>query len=148
MRRGAFRRLAADVGWALGVVLLCLGVMALGAAVPERPWLVLCVGAAILVLGITALEPGVLPLVATVGVVVVYRVTLPEAGDLTVSDALLFAAVWPALVFARRGYSAPMRNLLWLAAAYQLVRSHGERVGAALGSERSRGVLGRTLRGG
>jgi polysaccharide biosynthesis protein PslJ len=102
------------------VVLLCLGVMALGAAVPERPWLVLCVGAAILVLGITALEPGVLPLVATVGVVVVYRVTLPLAGDLTVSDVLLFAAVWPALVFARRGYSAPMRNLLWLAAAYQL----------------------------
>lgn len=107
------------VGWALGTGAVAMAVLAVGAAIPTHPKLavVACVG--VLVAGVTVLQPAVTPLVAMTALIVVQRVALPGV-DLSASDFVLFVAIWPALLVAGRGYSPPMRNLLWLAAIYQV----------------------------
>ena len=107
------------MAWTIGLPFTAVVLWTVGSAVPTRPVLALAAGVGVLVLGVTALEPAAIPLLAIGSLVIVQRVTLP-AVDLSVSDVALFAAVWPALFFARRGYSRPMRTLLWLVVIYQV----------------------------
>jgi O-antigen ligase len=98
----------------LAVVLAGIGVL-----VPGYTTYSLAAATAVLVVGLTAYEPVALPVLAMPALVVVQRVG-GEGIDLSVSDFVLFAAFWAALVLAPRPYSAPLRTLLWLAAAYQV----------------------------
>lgn len=92
--------------------------LAVGYAVPHQPTLVVA-GVALLLVGTVALtQPLLLPLLAMPLVVVVAR-----AGgggiDLTISDLVLGLAFWPAVIFAPRPFSEPLRQLLWLNVFYQ-----------------------------
>jgi polysaccharide biosynthesis protein PslJ len=113
------RRLVVLVALTLGFVVLVIALVMLGAAVPTRPAMALAASLAVLILGLSAYQPTLLPLVSMATLLVVYRVYLPGV-DLSLSDLLLFLAFWPALVFARRGYSREMRTLLWLVVIYQV----------------------------
>ena len=108
-------RLPAMVVLTLAAVALALVV---GYAVPHHPTLVVA-GVALMLVGTVAVtQPMLLPLLAMPLVVVVAR-----AGgggvDLTVSDLMLGLAFWPAVIFAPRPFSEPMRQLLWLNLVYQ-----------------------------
>ncbi|NUO91069.1 MAG: O-antigen ligase domain-containing protein [Dermatophilaceae bacterium] len=69
-------------------------------------------------MGVTAVQPGLIPLAVLPLLLVVLRVR--GAGvDLSVSDFALAAASLPALVLARRPFSAGLRAVLWASAVYQ-----------------------------
>lgn len=79
------------------------------------PWYTLGFGGLLLVVALTLRDPIALPVLAMPALLLVNRV----GGALSVSDFVLFAAFWPALLFGRRPLSRPMRNLLWANAFYQ-----------------------------
>ena len=112
-------RIGIVAAWCLGFVTASLVALAVGSQIPSRPELALAASGAMLVLGVTALQPTAVPLVAAATLLVVHRVAF-RGIDLTVSDAVLFVAVWPAVFFARRGYSQQMRTVLWLIVIYQV----------------------------
>ncbi len=105
------------VGVVVGVVIVGVA-LAVGRYVPTQPTVALGVSVAVLALGLTVVDPAVIPLLAMPLVLVVHRI---GAGglQLSVSDAALFAATMAALVFTPRPFSPALRNLLWLSAAYQ-----------------------------
>ncbi|MFZ0531425.1 MAG: O-antigen ligase family protein, partial [Propionicimonas sp.] len=92
--------------------------LAMGRFVPSQPALVLLVGVAVLALGVTAVEPAAIPLMAMPVLLVAYRVGGGTV-DLSASDAALGVATLAALVFAPRPFSRELRTVLWLDAAYQ-----------------------------
>lgn len=98
----------------LGGGLVAVGVL-LVLLTSAQPWLALGLGAAVLVVGLTLRMPMALPVLGMPLLLLVNRV----GGALSVSDFVLFAAFWPALLFARRPFSRPMRNVLWASAFYQ-----------------------------
>ncbi|WP_066585037.1 O-antigen ligase family protein [Cellulomonas timonensis] len=111
----ALRRQRLRRGTALG--LIALGVM-LSALVAERPWLTLLVGAAALLVGLTLRQPAAVPVLAIPALILINRVG-DEAGGLSISDLVLFVALWPALLLGARPLSAPLRSMLWASAVYQ-----------------------------
>jgi O-antigen ligase len=100
-------------------VLLGAGLVALAAVLllltSVEPYLTLGLGAALLVVGLTFREPLALPVLGMPLLLLVNRV----GGALSLSDFVLFAAFWPALLFCRRPLSRPMRTVLWASAFYQ-----------------------------
>jgi len=100
-------------------VALAAGVLAVGVLVvlltSVQPWLTLAAGAVVLVVGLTLRAPMALPVLGMPLLLLVNRV----GGTLSVSDLVLFAAFWPALLFCRRPLSAPMRSALWATGFYQ-----------------------------
>ncbi len=73
---------------------------------------------AVLAAGLTALQPGLIPLAVLPLLLVVLR--LGSGGvDLSVSDFALAAASVPAVLLARRPFSPGLRAVLWASAAYQ-----------------------------
>ncbi|GIG36603.1 O-antigen ligase family protein [Cellulomonas pakistanensis] len=98
----------------LGGGLVALGVL-LALLTASQPLLALGVGAAVLVVGLTLRTPLALPVLGMPLLLLVNRV----GGALSVSDFVLFAAFWPALLFGRRPLSPPMRSVLWASAFYQ-----------------------------
>jgi hypothetical protein len=98
----------------LGGGLVALGVV-LALMTSVQPWLTVGVGVAVLVVGLTLREPMALPVLGMPALLLVNRV----GGTLSVSDFVLFAGFWPALLFGRRPMSAPMRGVLWATAFYQ-----------------------------
>jgi polysaccharide biosynthesis protein PslJ len=112
------RRVVVLLAMAIGLVILAVALLAVGAIVPTRPEVGLAVSLAVLILGLSAYQPTFLPLLSMAALLIVQRVYLPGV-DLSLSDLVLFVAVWPALVFARRGYNREMRILLWLVVVYQ-----------------------------
>jgi polysaccharide biosynthesis protein PslJ len=112
--RGVLQRAGVGV-LVLGAVLVTLGVAYL---VPDRPVLALATAGVVLV-GVAALvQPVTLPLLAMPLIVVVERVG-GGGFDLTISDAVLAVALWPAVLLAPRPFSRELRTLLWLNAVYQ-----------------------------
>jgi hypothetical protein len=107
----------ASVLSAAAVLALLLGV---GGIVPTRPELAVVVAVVILALGLTLVEPAVIPLLMTPLLLVTARVDL-GAVDLSWSDLALFVAFWPAVFLGRRPYSSAMRTLLWLSFLYQVL---------------------------
>lgn len=114
-RAEEWRRLAlwAVVSGAVVVLLVQVGRM-----VPHQPVLAGLAVLTVLALGVSLVEPAIIPLLAMPLLVVVTRIG-GSGVELSVSDAALFAAFWPAVFLGKRPYSAPLRNLLWLNAAYQ-----------------------------
>ena len=112
-------RLGIIAAWCLCIVTAILITLAVGTLIPSRPELAIAASGAMLVLGVTALQPAAVPIIAAATLLVVHRLAF-RGFDLTVSDAVLFVALWPALFFARRGYSQQMRAVLWLIVIYQV----------------------------
>lgn len=101
-------RIAVAAGLALVGVVLVL-------TTSVNPWYTLGLGGLLLVVALTLREPIALPVLAMPALLLVNRV----GGTLSLSDFVLFAAFWPALLFARRPLSRPMRHVLWANAFYQ-----------------------------
>lgn len=115
-----WRGLVERVG--VGALAVLALVLALGVAwlVPGQPLVALGIAVVILV-GVAALvQPVTLPLLAMPLIVVVARVG-GSGVDLTLSDAMLGLAFWPAVLLAPRPLSKELRSLLWLNAVYQLL---------------------------
>ncbi|OLT21855.1 hypothetical protein BJF81_14620 [Ornithinimicrobium sp. CNJ-824] len=108
-------RLPALIALTVSAVALALLV---GYALPQQPLLV--VGGVVLMCVATfaLAQPVLLPLLAMPLIVVVARFGAGPV-DMTISDWMLGLAFWPALLFAPRPLSDPMRKLLWLNAIYQ-----------------------------
>lgn len=97
----------------LGLALLALNV---GYLVPERPHLAIVIAGGILVLGVSALNHALIPLLVTPLLFIVARVGSGSV-DVSVSDVALAVATVPAVMLTRL-LSAPMRTLLWFMALY------------------------------
>jgi polysaccharide biosynthesis protein PslJ len=100
---------------ASAVVAVAAGLGVLGVV---SPILGIAAAVAVLSLGLTAVEPVALAIMAFPALVAVQRVG-GESTSLSVSDFVLFAAFWPALIMMRRSPIRELRILLWLAAIYQ-----------------------------
>ena len=101
---------------AVAAIVLAIG---LGWLAPAHPVIVLAAAGMILALGIASVD---VSLIAVVALPLLYVVARAAAGgvDLSVSDLALGAATVPALIFATRPFSPPMRTLLWLTVVYQV----------------------------
>ncbi len=75
-------------------------------------------GLAVLGLGLYAIDPVAIPLIAIIGTGVVARLG-GSSTNLSVSDALLFVATLAALPFVRTRESPVLRRLLWLIVLYE-----------------------------
>jgi len=109
-------RARAATTWAVALFAVCLSLAYL---VPNSPNLALAGAAAVALAGIALYDPVLLPLVAMPLLVVSNRVG-GGGLNLSMADAALFAAFWPALFFGRRPYTRLMRTALWLCGIYQV----------------------------
>jgi hypothetical protein len=98
-----------------GGVVLALVVARLSVTTPEAA---VVISAAVLAVGVTALQPGLIPLVCLPLLLVVLRVG-GGGVDLSLSDFVLAAATIPALFMARRPFAPGLRAVLWASAFYQ-----------------------------
>jgi hypothetical protein len=96
-----------------GALLLVVGRFA--ATTPEAA---VIIAVAVLATGVTAVQPGLIPLAVLPVLFAVLRVG-SQGVDLSLSDFALAAASLPALLLARRPFSPGMRAVLWASAAYQ-----------------------------
>lgn len=103
-----------------GVLVGAAFLLALGMAwlVPNQPVLALAVSGVVLVTVAALVQPVTLPLLGMPLIVVVERVGT-GGFDLTISDAMLALAFWPAVLLSPRPFSRELRALLWLNAVYQ-----------------------------
>lgn len=106
------------LSWLIALPAVLVLLLQLGRMAPHRPESAGLVALTVLALGLSLAEPAIIPLLAMPALVVSLRVG-GEGLNLSVSDAALFAALWPAVFLGKRPYSPPMRALLWLSAAYQ-----------------------------
>ncbi|WP_122262044.1 O-antigen ligase family protein [Ornithinimicrobium cerasi] len=104
------------------MALMMLGALALalvvGYAIPQQPLLVVGGVVVLLVLTVAVAQPMLLPLLAMPAIVVVERFGA-GAVEMTISDWMLGLAFWPAVLFAPRPFSEPLRRMLWLNAIFQ-----------------------------
>ncbi len=101
------------------VLVAALVALLLGWLAPQHPGVALVAAGIILVLGVTALDAGLVPLLCLPLLYVVQRIGAGSV-DLSVSDAALLVGTLPALLFGQRPYTPPVRALLWLTVVYQL----------------------------
>ena len=110
------------VGRATGVALLfAVGVLAVAAVayfIPTRPEISLGVAVAVCLFGLTLVDSAIIPLLMVVPALATYRVAAGGT-DLSLSDAALFVAFFPAVFFAQRPYTPALRALLWICAFYE-----------------------------
>lgn len=106
------------LGWGVMVPAVVLLLVRVGQTVPFNPALAAVASLTVLAFGLSMLEPAAIPLLAMPAMLAVVRVG-GEGLNLSLSDVALFAAFWPALFLSKRPFSAPMRSILWLSAAYQ-----------------------------
>ena len=100
----------------------------IGILISYDPLIGLAAAGVVLVLGASGVNLAAVPVIAMAAVVVVARVggdTVTGDGDgaggLSVSDLVLFVAVFPALLMTiPRGLSRPTRSILWFSACYQI----------------------------
>ncbi len=107
--------LLARVGLVLGGVMLVAVVGRLAVTMPEAA---VIISLAVLAMGITAVQPGLIPLAVLPLLLVVVRVGSGGI-DLSLSDFALAAAVVPALLLAKRPFSPGLRAVLWASVVYQ-----------------------------
>ncbi|WP_083707217.1 O-antigen ligase family protein [Intrasporangium flavum] len=111
--RGWGRVRAAGLVVLAGALLLAVGHFA--ATAPEAA---IVIAVAVLATGVTAVQPGLIPLAVLPVLFAVLRVG-SQGVDLSLSDFALAAASLPALLLARRPFSPGLRAVLWASAAYQ-----------------------------
>ncbi len=104
----------------IGLALLAAGALVLAVAwfVPTRPVFALVLAAAVLFFGLTLADSAVIPLIMVVPILATYRIAAGGT-DLSLSDAALFVAFFPAVLFAQRPYTQPMRAMVWLGVVYE-----------------------------
>lgn len=107
------------LGWVVAVPIVAVLLVQVGRMVPDQPIVAALAALTVLAFGISLAEPAVIPLIALPMLVIVTRIG-GESVNLSVSDAVLFAAFWPAVFLGKRPFSPPMRSLLWLSALYQV----------------------------
>jgi hypothetical protein len=66
------------------------------------------------------MDSAIIPLLMVVPTLMTYRIVLGDT-DLTVSDAALFFAFFPAAIFAQRPYTPTMRTLVWCGVTYEVM---------------------------
>lgn len=94
---------------------LCLVGAAVAVGCATRPLWTLAAAVVVVLLAATVRVPMALPVLVTPALLLVNRV-----GDtLSVSDLVLFAAFWPALLLHPRPMGRPVRTVLWATAFYQ-----------------------------
>ncbi|GAB3067155.1 hypothetical protein GCM10027053_33360 [Intrasporangium mesophilum] len=108
---GSFARLVLITGALLLVV-------AVGWFAGMAPDAAVVIAIAVLAIGVTAVQPGLIPLAILPMLFVVMRVGSGNV-DLSVSDFVLAAATVPAVLLARRPFLPGVRAVLWASAAYQ-----------------------------
>lgn len=107
-------------GARLVTTLACLVLaVSVGVAVPGHPLIAAVLALVALGVGVSAVHPMALPLLALPTLLVVQRVG-GGGIDLSVSDLALILAVLPAGLLGLRPYSPEMRNILWLTVIYQV----------------------------
>lgn len=107
--------LFAGVALVLGGLVLVATVGRFAVVLPEAA---VIISAAVLAMGVTAVQPGLIPLAVLPLLLVVLRVGSGGV-DLSLSDFALAAATLPALLLARRPFSSGLRAVLWASAIYQ-----------------------------
>ena len=107
--------LLAQVGFTLAGVALVALVGRLAVTMPEAA---VIIAVAVLAIGVTAVQPGLIPLAVLPLLLVVLRIGSGGI-DLSLSDFALAAAVIPALFLAKRPFSSGLRAVLWASALYQ-----------------------------
>ena len=104
---------------ATAMVAILAGVGAITFLAPRSPTLAILVGVVVAVVGVVLWDPMLLPVVAMPLLLDADRLG-GGAVDLSVSDFLLFAVSWLAVLFGRRPFTRSLRNLLWCVAVYQV----------------------------
>ena len=102
--------------WVAVAVPLLIG---LGAFAAERPRYGVIISGIVLIIGLSSITPAAIPILALPALVIIERVGSGSV-DLSISDMMLFAAFWPALLLSPRPFSRPLRQILWLSAIYQV----------------------------
>ncbi|WP_082622968.1 O-antigen ligase [Terrabacter sp. Root85] len=103
----------------IGLVLAGVALVAVvGRLAVTTPDAAIILAVAVLAMGVTAVQPGLIPLAVLPLLLVVLRVG-GGGVDLSLSDFALAAAAVPALLLAKRPFSAGMRAVLWASAVYQ-----------------------------
>ena len=101
--------------------LFCLGaalVVGIGRYVPTRPSIALLAALAVFAFGVTLMDSAFVPLMMVIPALAAYRINAAGV-DLTLSDAALFIAFFPALFFAARPYTPTLRALIWFGVVYE-----------------------------
>ncbi|GAB3880218.1 O-antigen ligase family protein [Terrabacter terrigena] len=99
----------------LGALVL---VVAVGRLAVTLPGVASIIALAVLAVGLTAVQPGIIPVAVLPLLLVVLRIG-GGGVDLSLSDLALAAAAVPALLLAKRPFSPGLRAVLWASAAYQ-----------------------------
>jgi hypothetical protein len=107
--------LLAGAALVLGGLVLVATVGRFAVTLPEAA---VIISAAVLAMGVTAVQPGLIPLAVLPLLLVVLRVG-GGGVDLSLSDFALAAAARPALLLAKRPFSPGLRAVLWASAIYQ-----------------------------
>jgi hypothetical protein len=102
------------VGAAVAGLLFLIGTLA-----PDRRDMAVAGAIGVLVVGLSLNQPAALPILAMPALVIVDRVG-GEGTNLSISDFVLFAAFWAAVLLTPRPFSPPMRSILWLSVVYQV----------------------------
>ncbi len=112
--------LRAVAGRALVISSAALVLLAAGYLAGALPAAALALGLGVLAVGVTAVQPSLIPLITLPTLVVVLRVGGGEI-NFAFSDLMLAVATIPAIVLARRPFSPHLRTMLWTAVVYQFV---------------------------
>jgi O-antigen ligase len=115
------RTLAERVAWLPRVVLVAVAaalLLAAGYLAVTAPEAAVVLALAVLAIGLTAVQPGLIPLAVLPLLLSVLRVG-SQGVDLSLSDFALAAATVPAVFLARRPFPPGIRAVLWASAAYQ-----------------------------
>jgi hypothetical protein len=97
-----------------------LAVLGVGYFIPDRPEVSLVVGLGVCLFGLTLMDSAIIPLLMVVPTLVTYRIGLGGT-DLTISDAALFLAFFPAAIFAQRPFTPTMRTIVWCGVTYEVM---------------------------
>ena len=111
-------RLRSALGFLIVAAILAVVALAAGVEATRSPLIALGLGAGVLLLGISAWQPALIPVAATPLFLVAYRVGGASV-DLSLSDAVLGVCTLLAIPFAPRPFSRELRTLLWLDGVYQ-----------------------------
>jgi hypothetical protein len=114
----AWERWRARVRTAALVVLAAALLLVVGRFAATTPEAAVVIGVGVLATGVTAVQPGLIPLAVLPVLFAVLRVG-SQGVDLSLSDFALAGASLPALLLARRPFAPGLRAVLWASAAYQ-----------------------------
>jgi polysaccharide biosynthesis protein PslJ len=93
-------------------------VLAVAYFIPTRPEISLLLAAGVCLFGLTLMDSAIIPLLMVVPALATFRVAAGGT-DLSLSDAALTCAFFPALIFSQRPFTPALRALVWIGVFYQ-----------------------------